>query len=233
MSARTLAFVIHSKPETRSVTWTEDADPVRGIEETLRKMRDLSFIKYSPNGEYWLQDEIYTLFDRRPLSEAARTSEIAERKRIFDRVTEFLNGERSRWEHTLHEFWHQDLRKLLMEAGHKTARQGDLSPLQVEMISFSRVDELDPEENEERATARDELEALLLDLFYYRLRLDPASTFNNDYYELADNAWWEFDEDFMTQVQVQLWRFLRSDLAWDFAVVDQYYRAAGQEGTPA
>jgi hypothetical protein len=228
MNARTLAFVMHSKSELRGVAWGEDPEIVRRIEDTLRSMRPLSFIKYSPTGEYWLQDEIYSLFDRRPLSATGRDGEIRERKRLFDRVTEFLNGERTRCERTLREFWHQDLRKLLMEAGHETARQGDLSPLQIEMISFSRVDELDPEENEERASTRDELEALLLDLFYYRLRLDPASTFNNDYYELADNAWWEFDEDFMTQVQVQLWRFLRSDLAWEFAVVEQTYRAGNR-----
>ena len=192
-------------------------------------MRTLSFIKFSPSGEYWLQDEIYDLYDRRHGHTGASAAEIRERKRVYDKVIQYLDGEIRKYEGQLLDFWRQDRRQLLMEAGHEAARQGDLSPLQIEMIRFAPRDRLEPEEGELRVNARNALESLLLDSLYFRLRLNPLLAFNNDYHEMADTAWVEYDDDFMMQLQIQLRRFLEDDLAWQFSVEEKPFVLQGGE----
>ena len=65
------------------------------------------------------------------------------------------------------------------------------------------------------------MESLLLDSLYFRLRLNPLLAYNNDYHEMADTAWVEYDDDFMMQLQIQLRRFLEDDLAWQFSVEEK------------
>ena len=137
MNAACLTFLLDSKPKETIDEWQPDAGKVQEISKALEEMRTLSFIKFSPTGEYWLQDEIYDLYDRRHGASGASAAEIRERKRVYNKVIQYLDSEIRKHKQQLRDFWRQDRRQLLMEAGHEAARQGDLSPLQVEMIRFA------------------------------------------------------------------------------------------------
>ncbi len=137
MNAACLTFLLYSRPKETIDDWQTDEGRVQEIGKAMEEMRTLSFIKFSPSGEYWLQDEIYDLYDRRHGHGGASAAEIRERKRVYDKVIQYLDGEIRKYEGQLLDFWRQDRRQLLMEAGHEAARQGDLSPLQIEMIRFT------------------------------------------------------------------------------------------------
>ncbi len=97
-------------------------------------------------------------------------------------------------------------------------RLGELSPLQAMQIRFTELPAM-PASQQQRSNVhsrvRTDLEEVLLDRLFYLLRIDPLSALNGSYYELADSAWLEQDEDFMSQAESQLWRFLNDELTRD------------------
>ena len=219
MDAEQLEYVLYGLPVEMPADFPSKEERRTIILDTLQDMRHLSFVKTVDGIHYFLQDEIYALFDKHHSDNQPKRLDIERRERssLYARMVNYLDWQIEQVEQQLQGFWLVDRRRLLMEGGDSAVRFGEMSPLQADQVRFT---DLDIEEVEKRAQAREMLEALQLERLHYRFRLDPYVALYDDYYEIADAAWLEIDEDFMAHAQAQLWRFLNDKIGHQFTMLD-------------
>ena len=194
------------------------------IERELEALKDISLFKsraQEQDGErrmeVWLHDVVYEIVSGyyAGVPADARAPETEDRVEFGKAVLEIINRRIEQCVGELRDRWLEERRDIEEEM---TSLPQGLAPLRALDLRFD-VESFRPLARphlQTRAELRDELEELLLDRLYYELRLDPYTAFNDLYCELTDGAWLERDEDFMTQVEFQLWRLLRDEEAQSF-----------------
>lgn len=228
LDAETLEYLIYGVPGEHYWEWIQarrsSPDRLQEIETELEWLRHLAFFKYrivAPGSggrsqlQVFLQDVMYEIFDDYfvTVNEASRIAEIQHRTDIYLKLIEVLNKRIEDCEQGLRDTWLDERWGLETELRPQSlyAPQG----LQALRARFPQLSEMplirrSPLTREE---LRDRLEEHLLERLYYSLRINPKRAVNNDYSQLADGAWLEHDEDFMTQIEVQVWRLLKDKSA--------------------
>lgn len=228
LDAVTLEYLIDGMPGEHYWTWIEghrsSEGRLRQIEQELNWLQHLAFFKSrrvrfdAHSGDHlqvFLQDVMYEIFDDYfgAASEASRLHEIEERKEIYGRLIEVINHRIAICETGLKQIWLEERRTLDAELH----AQSIYAPHGLQALSarFPNSSEVPFIQHNllTREELRDHFEELHLERLYYTLRIDPKAAINDDYGELADAAWLEHDEDFMTQVEVQAWRLLTDTTA--------------------
>ncbi len=229
LDAPALEYLIDSKPGEHYSSWLEDGPKhdrarLHEIADQLDDMVKLAFFKHRrvsygidgpPQLQVFLQDVVYEIVDDYfgSINELSRRREIQQRVDLYNKLIEVINSRIEECEAGLRTTWLEERRAL--EAELRTQSLYATQGVQALRASFPdpSVVPLNRRNQLSRTDLRDRLEELLLERLYYLLRIDPKTAINDEYGELADSAWLEHDEDFMTQIEVQIWRLLKDENA--------------------
>ena len=116
LTSNQLDFVLNSKPEDEAATWEIDPIRVWEIEEELNRIRTLSIVKDKPSGRIGLQDEVYRIYaERMSDDEATRLEEMAARRELYGRLSEWASARIARLEVQREHFIREDLSRIRVE----------------------------------------------------------------------------------------------------------------------
>lgn len=229
LDAAALEYLIDSRPGEHYSAWLEhrpkdDHSRLQEIAGQLNDLAQLAFFKHRtvsygidgpPRLQVFLQDVVYEIVDDyfSSIDELSRRREIQQRVDLYNKLIEIINSRIEECEAGLRLTWLEERRAL--EAELRTQSLYAAQGVQALRANFPdpSVVPLNRRNQLSRTDLRDRLEELLLERLYYLLRIDPKTAINDEYGELADSAWLEHDEDFMTQIEVQIWRLLKDENA--------------------
>jgi tetratricopeptide (TPR) repeat protein len=224
LDAETLEYLIDSRPDEHYAEWLKkgqsNPQSLAAIRQELEWLKKLAFFKhryaiYGEEGQarlqVYLQDVVYEILDDffANANERGREREIDLRVEIYNKLIEVLNSHIEQCQTGLHKVWVEERRNLEIKLQSQSIYSASGSELLQLGFPNPAYVPLSKRNHASRTELRNWLEESLLDKLYYLLRIAPITALNDTYSELADSAWLEHDEDFMTQIEIQIWRLLR------------------------
>ncbi|MBK7917534.1 MAG: hypothetical protein IPJ94_15005 [Chloroflexi bacterium] len=204
LTSRQLDFVLNTKPGDRAVSW--EIDPVRvwEIEEELKRIRTLSIVKDKPRGRIGLQDEVYRIYaERMSDEEATRLEEMAARRELYGRLSEWASARIARLETQRESFIREDLLRIRVERPSN--------------ILGTRLPQPSPFEQKRRNEITTAYFDKRLEYLHYQLLIDPEKHFNDTYYEMADMQLASSSEETETiLLQAEMWRVVTDQFSLRF-----------------
>jgi len=203
LSATQLDLLLHSKPEDHAVTWIVDSERVKAIEEELKRIRTLSIVKDKPGKRIGLQDEVYRIYaERMSDEETTRLEEMAARRDLYGRLSEWANARIGRLERERENYIREDLSRIRVERPSN--------------ILSTRLPQPSPVEQKRRNEIATTSLDYRLEYLHYQLLIDPETHFNNTYYELAAIPATGYDESETALLQSEMWRVITDPIALRF-----------------
>jgi len=196
-----LHFILDSRPNDIPEQWEGNPSRRKEIEEEINpknphSVRHLSFVKEGSGGRLILQDELYRIFDNHMTgNETTRRREADIRRKLYRKLKLYAQWEIARLKKKRADNRREDEKSLRFE-----------TPARSLSLSFY----LSADEELERAKLEERILETELERLHYQLRIDPDEGFNDAYDDLAEQMWRAGNQEADAQIQIELWRFLRS-----------------------
>ncbi len=213
-----LLFIIFAPQDADPQGWQPDQKHREEIGKEIKNLLSLAIVKSRPDERIALQDEIYRIYSRHMAADPQnQQDERQARQDLYQKLDRWADRWLNHYSARRKDFQTQDERKLRFE-----------TPARALSVQFPI---LTNREQEHRANTFELIRSWELEKLHYQLLLNLRDTFNNAYFDLAENGWIAEDEESDAMAQAELWQVLKDENLRPFLTVHTWpaVKARGED----